>query len=272
MRISLLTSDRPSRWYDPLWAALIFFTRLPFWRIHQPPKASYERVVEYWPLTGWLTGGLMAGSFLLFSRVLPDSVSVLLALMVRLLVTGALHEDGLADFADGFGGAATRERTLAIMKDSRIGTYGVLALVAYGLIILELWCAYSWVYGNLAAALFMVAADAYGKLMAAQIVQFLPYARTVDTAKNGVVYRRLSVRAGIGLFVQGMLPMAAFLYITDFHNWEWIIFLPAFAMYFLYLLMNRRLRGYTGDCCGALFLICELACVLGGVLQTAAVP
>ena len=58
MEISLNTS----KWYDRLWAALIFFTRLPFWRIYQPPKVAYQGVVEFWPLVGWLTAGVMAGA------------------------------------------------------------------------------------------------------------------------------------------------------------------------------------------------------------------
>ena len=122
--------ERRIRWYDPVWAALIFFTRLPFWRLYQPPKESYRAVVEYWPLTGWLTGGLMAVTLWVGSLYLPYILAVLMAIIVRLLVTGALHEDGLADFCDGFGGGGSdRERILAIMKDSHIGTYGVLGLI-----------------------------------------------------------------------------------------------------------------------------------------------
>ena len=105
------------------WAALMFFTRLPLWRLHQPPRESFRAVVEYWPLAGWVTGGLMALTLYASSHFLPYSIAVLLAIVVRLLLTGALHEDGLADFCDGFGGGTDRQRILDIMKDSRIGTY-----------------------------------------------------------------------------------------------------------------------------------------------------
>ena len=124
-----------TRWYDTLWAALIFFTRLPFWRVYQPPQASYKAVVEFWPLTGWLTGGAMAATLYFGSIILPWSVAVIAAIVVRLLITGALHEDGLADFLDGFGGGGDRARILAIMKDSHIGTYGVLGLILYMLLL-----------------------------------------------------------------------------------------------------------------------------------------
>ena len=129
------TSPNTSKWYDRPWAAFIFFTRLPLWRLHQPPVDAYRSVVEWWPLTGWLTGGVMAAVLYGASFVLPMPVAVLMAIVARLLLTGALHEDGLADFFDGFGGGGTdRDRILAIMKDSHIGTYGVLASCLHGLL------------------------------------------------------------------------------------------------------------------------------------------
>ena len=115
---------------DRVFAAFIFFTRLPFWRLRQPAADAFKRVVELWPLTGWLTGGVAALTLWGASTVLPYSLAVILAIGMRMLLTGALHEDGLADFFDGLGGGGRdRERILSIMKDSHIGTYGVLALV-----------------------------------------------------------------------------------------------------------------------------------------------
>ena len=117
-----------------LLAALMFFTRLPFWRICTVPSECFRHVVSYWSLCGWLTGGVMALSFWVFSIWFPLPVAVLLALCARLFLTGALHEDGLADFFDGFGGGRDREGILRIMKDSHIGSYGVLGLILYYLL------------------------------------------------------------------------------------------------------------------------------------------
>ena len=256
MQASLNTS----KFYDRLWAALIFFTRLPFWRLYQPPREAYQSVVEYWPLAGWLTAGVMAGVLYGASLVFSYEIAIVLAIASRLLLTGALHEDGLADFFDGFGGGGTdRQRILDIMKDSHIGTYGVLALIVY--FALLFFTLHS--LPPLIAAFTILAVDSYAKMVSAQVIQFMPYARTEATAKNKTVYRRFSVAAGIGLSVQGLLPIGLYLWwMHDRIDWSMLIFVPCLTMYFLYLLIWRRLRGYTGDCCGALFLLTELSAYL----------
>jgi adenosylcobinamide-GDP ribazoletransferase len=252
------TSIDQTRWYDRIWAAFIFFTRLPFWRLHQPPQECYKTVVEHWPLTGWLTGGVMAATIYFGSMVLPYPVAIVLAILVRLLITGALHEDGLADFLDGFGGGGSnRERILAIMKDSHIGTYGVLGLVVYELLLV----ATLYTLNAEVAALAVLAADPYAKMVTAQLILMMPYARREEEAKAKTVYRKFNTWAGISLAIQGLLPMAVFLYLTGL-PWELVIFLPCIVMYFLYLLIWNKLHGYTGDCCGAVCLLVELAVYL----------
>ena len=246
-----------TRWYDNIWAALIFFTRLPFWRIHQPPQASYKAVVEYWPLTGWLTGGAMAATLYFGSMVLPHAVAVIAAIAVRLLITGALHEDGLADFMDGFGGGGNRDRILSIMKDSHIGTYGVLGLIIYMLLLGT--ALYS--MPVTVAALTILAADPFSKMVTSQLVNMLPYARREEEAKNKTVYRKPSLAAELSLTVQGLLPMALMIWLTG-TPWYLFIAIPPLVMYFLYLLMLRKIQGYTGDCCGAVCLLVELAVYL----------
>ena len=243
---------------DRPWAAFIYFTRLPLWRIHQPSRESYDSVVEWWPLVGWLTGGLMAATLYFGSMVFPTAVAVVLAIVVRMLTTGALHEDGLADFVDGFGGGGNnRQRILDIMKDSHIGTYGVLALVVY--VLLLFCCLYA--MPTRLAALCILAADPYSKMATSQLVMMMPYARTAEQAKSKIVYRRPSTSAGVLLALQGLLPMALLIWQTDV-AWELVIFIPALVMYFLYMLIWRRLGGYTGDCCGAVCLLVELTVYL----------
>lgn len=246
-----------THWYDRLWAALIFFTMLPWWRIYQPPKDSFRAVVEYWPLAGWITGGAMAAALYFGNMLLPWPVTVVCAIIVRLLITGALHEDGLADFLDGFGGGGDRDRILAIMKDSHIGTYGVLGLILYMLLLAS--ALYS--MGPTLAAIAVLAADPFSKMVSSQLINMLPYARREEEAKTKTVYRKPSLAAGLSLTVQGLLPMALMLWLTGV-SWYLVIAIPPLVMYFLYLLLLRKIQGYTGDCCGAVCLLVELAVYL----------
>lgn len=242
-------------WYDRIWAAFIFFTRLPLWRFYEPPKGSYQSVVEYWPLTGWLTGGLMALTLWLCSMCFPYTVAVLLAIVVRVLITGALHEDGLADFMDGFGGGCSdRSRILAIMKDSHIGTYGVLGLILYHLMLF----ATLFSLPPICAAFAIMAAIPYSRMVSAPLIIMMPYARSEEEAKTKMIYRNISRMAALSLVIQGLVPMVLFLWFTHL-PWGLIVSVPCVVMYFLYLFINNKIHGYTGDCCGAVCLLTELS-------------
>ena len=253
-----------TRWYDRVWAAFIFFTRLPFWRLHEPPQACYRTVVEHWPLTGWLTGGVAAVTLWLATQYLPYALAVLLAIVMRLLLTGALHEDGLADFLDGFGGGGTdRTRILTIMKDSHIGTFGVLGLILYELML----AAALFSLDPMVAACAIWAADPYAKMLTAPLVAVMPYARREEEAKAKVIYRKMSWWAAVSLLIQGLLPMGVFIWLTNIF-WGWLLIVPCLVMCGLSLHIWRRLRGYTGDCCGAVCLLVELATLLVIVAET----
>ena len=199
----------------------------------------------------------MAATLYFGSMVLPHAVAVIAAIAVRLLITGALHEDGLADFMDGFGGGGNRDRILSIMKDSHIGTYGVLGLIIY----MQLLGTALYSLPVTVAALTILAADPFSKMVTSQLVNMLPYARREEDAKNKTVYRKPSLAAGLSLTVQGLLPMALMIWLTG-TPWYLFIAIPPLVMYFLYLLMLRKIQGYTGDCCGAVCLLVELAVYL----------
>ena len=242
---------------DKLLAALMFFTRLPFWRLRQPDAACFKHVVEYWPFAGWLTGGAMALAYMVLAMVLPPLVSALGAIGVRLLLTGALHEDGLADFCDGFGGAS-RKQVLEIMRDSHVGTYGVLGLVMYIAFLAALLASLP-----IAVAPFCIfTADVYAKCCAGFLIRQLPYARRAGEAKSGVVYAAWGrheallqlVRCGVAL-----APAALWLWVTEISFPFWALLLPPMVELFLARLMRRKIGGYTGDCCGATCLLCELS-------------
>jgi adenosylcobinamide-GDP ribazoletransferase len=239
-----------------LLAAFIFFTRLPFWRLKEVPSECFKHVVPYWPWVGWLTGSAMAMVLALGSLVMPVSLAWIWAIVTRLLITGALHEDGLADFFDGFGGGTTRERTLAIMKDSHIGTYGVIGLIIYFLLMLEL--------RHLPVSMLctlILCGDCWGKLCASQLINFLPYARKEEDSKAKVIYNRMSSKELFFCIAGGTLPLL----LVQSSLWLALI-TPCLVLAFLIRLMKRRLQGYTGDCCGATFLLCELTFYLTAMI------
>lgn len=238
-------------------AAFIFFTRLPFWKIRKVPAACFKHVVPYWPLVGWLTGGIMAGTLWLTGQVLPVSLAWIIAIIARLLITGGLHEDGLADFFDGFGGGTTRERTLAIMKDSHIGSYGAIGLIFYFLLMSQL---HDLPLNSLCILVFC--GDCWSKFCASQIINCLPYARKEKDSKARVVYNRMSRKEWIIALIFGALPFVLFLPAL---MWPATLF-PLLTFGLLYRLMKRRLQGYTGDCCGATFLLCELSFYVGSLV------
>lgn len=243
-----------------LLATLIFFTRLPFWRLTDVPADDFKRVVPRWPIVGWLTGAVMALIIWLSSRVFPLMVAWILALVVRLVLTGCLHEDGLADFFDGFGGGKSREKTLAIMKDSHIGTYGVIALVVYFALLLQLPA----VLSRDTLIIVVLCSDCWAKSCAAQLINFLPYARTEEEAKNKTVYERMKLGELLLCFFFGLAPSFIFSFALGWlpHSFCLLLLVPVVVMLLLTLLMKRRIQGYTGDCCGATFLICELSLYL----------
>ena len=241
-----------------LLAALTFFTRLPFWRIREIPAEYFKHIVPYWPFAGWLTGGIMAGILWLTAQILPFPIAVLLALAGRLLVTGALHEDGLADFFDGFGGGTSRERILAIMKDSHIGSYGVIGLIFYFLLSSALLACLPLHL----ACMTILAGDAWSKFISSQLINCLPYARKEEDSKAKVVYNRMSKGEFLFGLVCGTLPLLLFLPM----KFRIATVCPLIVLIGLILLMKHKLQGYTGDCCGATFLLSELSFYLGVVI------
>jgi adenosylcobinamide-GDP ribazoletransferase len=241
-----------------LLAALIFFTRLPFGRIREVPAENFKHVIGYWPFAGWLTGGFTAAVLWASSMVLPVGIAVLLAMAGRLCLTGALHEDGLADFFDGFGGGTGKERILAIMKDSHTGSYGVIGLIFYFLL---LWTLLSAIPVPLVCWV-VIAGDVWSKFVAGQLTLLLPYARKAEESKTKTVYERMNSGVFVFALLCGIIPL---LVLLPVRLWLAAI-LPLPVLFLLYLLIKRCLQGYTGDCCGATALLCELSFYLGVVL------
>lgn len=233
-------------------AAVTFFTRIPIWKWIDIPQKYYSTVVVFWPLTGWITGGFTASLLWLAAQVFPMSMAIIFALLGKTLLTGALHEDGLADFCDGFGGGTSNERILAIMKDSHIGTYGVIGLIFYYLLYVSM---VSSLPLEIAVA-GIIASDAFAKGCAAQLVNFLPYSRP-EGAKNRINYDRMTIRQSLIVVISGLLPLCLLGFVDKFLIMS--IIAPVIVISVLILYMRHKIGGYTGDCCGAACLLCEIS-------------
>ena len=238
-------------------AAFIFFTRLPFWRLAEVPANYFKNIVSHWALVGWLTSGLSVLVLYAAFLVFPASVAILLAIITRLLVTGCLHEDGLADFFDGFGGGTNRQRILEIMKDSQIGSYGVISLIFYfGL----LYTLLSSLPVELAGVAILVG-DPFCKGVSSMIINRLPYARKEEEAKSKTVYSKMTAQEYIFSIACGCLP----LFWLPSPSYLLAGIFPIACWFLLTSFMKRKIQGYTGDCCGATFLLTELSFYLGFV-------
>ena len=144
------------------------------------------------------------------------------------------------------------------MKDSHIGSYGVLGLIIYYLFAYNLLVALP-----LAVTPFLLlSGDTWSKFISSNIINYLPYARKKEDSKSGTVYTRMNLGEIVMSAMGGILPLL----LLPPSYWPVCIF-PILVFFFICRMMKRRLNGYTGDCCGALFLLSEMSFWLGAVMS-----
>lgn len=252
--------------------ALQFFTRVPVtgslaaWVGFS--QGMLQASVVHFPGVGMLVGAVAAVAYLGAFAVLPGGVflpllAAILSTLTSVVMTGAFHEDGLADVADGLGGALPRERALEVMKDSRLGTYGVMALLLATLLKLGLLAQLgsqvsAW---KLAAALVVVhSVSRFFPLLVIWRMAHIgdlagskskPLADAIDTL--GVLQG--AIWAGLALCLASRLWSFATLLVA--------IAVATLGYAYMRSVFHRRLQGYTGDCLGAMQQVCEMAMYLG---------
>ena len=227
--------------------AVQFLTRLPV------PDPGWEegrltRALGWFPVVGALIGVALALAWLAAREVFPPALAAGLVLALGIAVTGALHEDGLADTADALGGHAPRERALEIMRDSRIGTYGALALVlSLGL----RWQALAAMTGT-EGAWALVAAATIGKSAMVPVSRLMPYARAqgrgaeVASGASAAALAAAAVLSAGAVALTGLPGLAALL-------------ITCAAVSLVLIGASRRLGGYTGDILGAVEQTAQIA-------------
>lgn len=238
--------------------AVQFLTRLPVPRDLPWSAEMQARAARYYPAVGIVIGGIGAAVLGLAAQVWPMPLAVLLSLAATLIATGALHEDGLADAADGLVGGATRDRALDIMRDSRIGAYGAVALgMALALKVAALAALPLGV-----ACLALVAAHALGRWAAVMVIATTRYARTEDAAASKFPPPNVSSRDR----TVAQFTTVAVLLATSFGlgpaALAGLVGAAALAVP-LYRGFRAKLGGYTGDCLGAVHQLAEIGFYLG---------
>ena len=254
--------------------ALQFFTRIPVtgrlaaWVGYSP--AMLRASAGHFPGIGWVVGALGAGVLWGALQCLPGGalgalVAAVLSTAATVWLTGAFHEDGLADTADGLGGGQTRERALAIMKDSRIGSYGAVTLV---LVLALKWVLIALLAERSAAQAVaaVLAVHVLSRLAPLCIMRGLPYVGDADGSKSKPLADAVS-RGGVALGFAWSIPALALTWQAQgAFNTIASVLLSLVVLAYVWRLLARRLQGFTGDTLGATQQLCEVALLLGMVL------
>ncbi len=230
--------------------AIMFFTRIPCpkWVDHNPEYLS--KSAKYFSLVGIIVGSIGALIFYGFSFILSTEIALLLSIVATIYTTGAFHEDGFADVCDGLGGGWTKEKILLIMKDSRLGTYGVTGLI---LILAIKFLALRDVSLHL-IPITIISGHSLSRFIATTLIYTHPYVRDTEDSKAKPAAKSITTSMLLlsGLF--GIAPL--FFFNTP------LIFLTIIPCYFAKVYLGAKFKkwlgGQTGDCAGAVQQLSEV--------------
>ena len=246
--------------------AVGFFTRIPVPNFADFHTDDLNFSAKYFPLVGLFVGMIGAGAFTLATKLMPSSLAIFVSMAMTIYITGAFHEDGLADSADGLGGGWDRERILTIMQDSRLGTYGAIALF------LILFAKFQ-VLNELPTyflPFILVIGHTFSRLCALYVMVNLSYVRMDGKAKpiatslgNGDV----AIATVFGLMPIPLIYMNFSPFILNLNDWLLLGGYCLVPVVLVWLWWRNKIKhwlgGYTGDCLGAMQQITELAFYFG---------
>lgn len=242
--------------------ALGFLTRIPVPEKIDFNQDNLNKASRYFSLVGWVVGLICALTFALLNLILPIHLAIVFSMLVSVLLTGCFHEDGLADTCDGFGGGWTQEQKLNIMKDSRLGTYGAVAL--WFLLTIK-FLLLSSLSSNIIPMALLVA-HPVSRSLSSCLIFMLPYVTQDKASKVKPLAKKqsffdLKINFIIGsLALLLVMPIAFTLVIS-------LLILVFIIKFFL----HKQIQGFTGDTLGASQQIAELMVyliLLVGVVET----
>lgn len=234
--------------------AVMFFTRIPI-----PFKVPYSHEImnksqKYFPLIGYLVGGMAMLVYWATSYLFTADIAIVLSMVSTVLLTGAFHEDGFTDVCDSFGGGYGKEKIMTIMKDSRIGAYGVIGIV---LLLLLKFLALHNIAELSTSFLLVVMLNGHitSRFHAATTIYTHRYVRDTDDSKSKpMANQKLSYSSLLFSLILAIVP-----YIL-FDNWLFIIafFVSYIGKMYLTMYFKKHIGGYTGDCLGTIQQVCEV--------------
>lgn len=228
----------------------MFYTRIPCPSNIDHSGDMLNKATRYFPIIGWMVGASVGLVFWLSGLILPLPVAILLSMAFGIVLTGAFHEDGLADVCDGFGGGYTKEARLNIMKDSRIGTYGTVGLLLILLIKFSLLSHLTVLF----LPIVLIVAHGMSRFVPVMVIFIGEYARDDLTSKVKPIGKKISIGGFVVALVTAILPIALL------QNWMYllVIVIPLISGLLLMQYFKKRIGGYTGDCLGTIQQVGEI--------------
>ena len=229
--------------------ALSFYTRIPCYHLGDYSPECMNKSAKYCSLIGWIVGGIAFGVYYAAKFLFPYSICILISMISTILLTGAFHEDGFADFLDGFGGGSTKEQILTIMKDSRVGTYGVIGLIS--ILAIKYLCLLSMKPSTL--LLILIAGHSLSRFISTTYMYTHKYVSLNDSKSSGICQKG-STNDFVLSAVFAIIP---FIFLNRIY---FLVLIPILLIRELYgFYLSKKIGGYTGDCLGSIQQITEVA-------------
>ena len=242
--------------------AVMYFTRIPCPKWIGHSQEYLTKCSRYFPLVGIIIGAIGGLVYYGCSFIFPHAIAILLSMISTILVTGAFHEDGLADMFDGFGGGWKKDDILRIMKDSRIGTYGVVGLCS--VLALKFCCLF--VIDSKFIFPVSIVGHSFSRFVTCTLMYHLDYVRDDGQTKPNI--KEVSLTSLITAAFFGITPLVLLVSKTRFPLIKLVVLLIAvlIARWYLGRFFKKWIGGQTGDCCGATQQIGEVVIYLSLVV------
>jgi len=234
--------------------ALMFYTRIPCPKWIDHDAMNLNQATRYFPIIGWIVGGLAGLVVYTTSIILPQNIAILLSIIASILITGGFHEDGFADTCDGFGGGWTKKKILSIMKDSVLGAYGVIGLILIlslkYLILTELY----YIVDTLKLCLTIIIGHTVSRTTAIWMIFTDQYVRENEDSKAKPIAKQMGNKSFFIANIFGLSTLALFMDIRLLAIIPCLILVKVYCSYYF----KKWIGGYTGDCLGAVQQVAEI--------------